>query len=95
MIELIPGNSRSLRGGLANLCYGLAGCLATVAMFRAGSFSRLIRITSVPLWGFTLFMSYGSFARRSDLLPVVVGSTMAIFIVWSFLIGLELVRGES
>ena len=82
-------------GGLANTTYGLAGCLVAFAMFQARAFPGYVRLLSIPLWAVTFFMSYGSVALDASILPVAVGSTMALFLVWTFLIGVHLLRSEE
>ncbi|MCB1308727.1 MAG: hypothetical protein KDK30_11130 [Leptospiraceae bacterium] len=77
-------------GGLGNTCYGLAGCLLTFALFRSGELNRPLRLLAFPLWAFTFFMSYGSFTLSASILPVAVGTTMSIFLVWAFWIGVTL-----
>ncbi len=82
-------------GGLGNGCYGLAGCLATFGLWKEKAFSLPARVTAIPLWILTFYMTYGSFRLDGHILPVAVGSTMATFIAWTFLLGLELILGRS
>ena len=83
-------------GGLGNTCYGFAGCLLSYTLVKSGEFNALVRYVSAPLWGLTFLMSYGSFALSAGILPFAVGSTMSLFIAWSFYIGLCLyLKGRS
>ncbi len=83
-------------GGLGNTFYGLAGTILTINAFHRRRFSSIIRTLSIPLWLCTFLMSYGSFTLDTHLLPYAVGSTMALFVIWSFLIGMYFCRkGET
>lgn len=82
-------------GGLGNGCYGLAGCLVTIGLWKERAFSFPARIIAIPLWILTFYMTYGSFRLDGNILPVAVGGTMATFVAWSFLLGVELILGRN
>jgi len=84
-----------LTGGLGNTCYGLAGIILSYVIIRENEFTPLIRWMGVPLWGFTFLMSYESLVMSETILPVAVGGTMFLFLLWIVLIYFNLFNKQK